>query len=118
MLAAGSQLGYDGVKTYAKAHGISDAPTLHVGASVVAAFLASAFAAPADVVMTQYQTAPQRGVHYNSVAECAVMVLREGGPMGFFRGWSMQFGRIAPLFCINMPLYEQIRTLAGLGFMD
>jgi hypothetical protein len=118
LLAAGSQLGYDGVKTVAKENGVADAPTLHVCASTVAAFLATTFSSPADILMTNYQTARQRGLNYNGVLHCASTMLKEHGVAVFFKGWSVQFARIAPVFAFNMPLYEQFRKLAGLTYMN
>ena len=44
-------------------------------------------------------------------------MIREEGPGLFFRGWSIYFARIVPVFLIYHPLMEQIRWLIGLGYM-
>ena len=36
----------------------------------------------------------------------------------FFRGWAPFFIRVVPLFTINLPLYEQIRRVMGIGYLD
>jgi len=119
VLSAGQQLGYDGCKTYCKQVGLlHDGPTLHFVASVCAAFLAATMAAPADVVLTRYQTAPQMGIHYRSVWHCASTMLSQEGSTVFLRGWLPFFARLVPLFCTYLPAMEQARRLLGIGYMS
>mmetsp|Transcript_45314 Transcript_45314/g.72740 ORF Transcript_45314/g.72740 Transcript_45314/m.72740 type:complete len:220 (+) Transcript_45314:829-1488(+) len=119
MLSAGAQLGYDYTKTELKSLGVLvDGPALHVISSVASAFLATTFCAPFDLIMTKYQSGPVLGIHYNSVFDCSRKIFQTNGLLGFYRGWSPLFMRICPLFAVNIPLYEQVRKLFGLTYLD
>jgi hypothetical protein len=43
---------------------------------------------------------------------------RHDGLPSFGRGWLPFFFRMAPIFAINMPLYEQLRRALGLSYME
>ena len=70
--------------------------------------------------MTRYQSAAQLpdGPQYRGLLHCAATIRREEGASVFFRGWTPMFARVAPLAVVFFPVYEQIRRLVGLGFMD
>ena len=87
-------------------------------ASINAALLMCTLSSPADVVATRYQSGPLLGHAYKSPAHCALMIAREEGFGAFYRGWTPFFLRHAPLLCVLMPLYEQLRHLLGLGYME
>ena len=92
---------------------------LHVFSSVVAAFLSSTLSVPADVVLTRYQASTEMGRSYpGGVLQCATVLYRESGVLGFFRGWVPLFMRVAPLYVCYLPLYEQLRRALGLGYLD
>mmetsp|Transcript_2540 Transcript_2540/g.4966 ORF Transcript_2540/g.4966 Transcript_2540/m.4966 type:complete len:307 (-) Transcript_2540:105-1025(-) len=119
MMSSGQFLGYDWTKTNAKAAGLlQEGPVLHVLASTVAAFLSTTFAAPFDIVFTRMQAAPTLGIHYDGVLDCARAMVREEGVMVFYRGWTVFFSRVAPVFTVMMPLWEQTRRLFGLNYMN
>jgi hypothetical protein len=67
--------------------------------------------------MTEYQTAPNRGIAYRSAAHCALQIARAEGPAGFARGWWPLFLRIAPTFAAFGACYEAARRLAGLDYL-
>ena len=137
LLSSGSQLGYDWTKTKCKCEACSasapgavwstaacrcggwlaDGPVLHLLASVASAFLASAMAAPLDLVLTRYQAAPLLGVHYNGVLHCIGSIARNEGLPGFYRGFLPLFLRLAPLWSVSLPFYEATRRLVGLSYM-
>ncbi|CAK9102491.1 Mitochondrial brown fat uncoupling protein 1 (UCP 1) (Solute carrier family 25 member 7) (Thermogenin) [Durusdinium trenchii] len=112
LLTAGQMFGYDGTKTTARRCGLQDDPMLHVAAAACAGFSAATLSAPADVVMTRYQSSSGQ-----TLLRCAGHVLEEGGPAGFFRGWTANFFRLAPTFTVGSLIYEQCRLLLGLGYM-
>jgi hypothetical protein len=117
LLSMGHLSGYDGAKTWAKAHGVArEGLVLHVAASFVGALLGCTLAAPGDRIMTEYQTAPQRGLHYRNGVHCALEIARKEGPAGFLRGWWPLFLRIAPTFAVFSAAYEASRKLAGLDY--
>eukprot|EP00435_Cladocopium_sp_Y103_P029284 s1487_g7.t1 len=93
LLTAGQMLGYDGTKTIARECGFADAPAVHVTAATVAGFSAASLSAPADTVLTQYQS--RGGL---SLLRCAEQMWQERGVAAFFRGWTANFLRLAPTF--------------------
>lgn len=136
LMNAGNTLGYDFTKTWWRRtilgrgvdgdtdgeQGVTEGQEgfgLHVLSSVVAALLSSTFSVPADVVLTRYQASAEMGHTYPGGAwECAAALYREGGAVGFFRGWAPLFMRVAPLYVCYLPLYEQFRKVLGLGYLD
>jgi len=120
LFSAGQTLGYDGAKTFLSQQNnyMKEGPALHVVGSVVAAFFATVLSAPADYVMTRYQSASQVGATYNGPTDCFLKIVREEGPLAFYRGWSPYFVRIVPVFLTFHPLFEQLRVLSGLNYMS
>jgi len=119
LMNAGNTLGYDFTKTYNKKHHIvPEGPALHVVASLAAALLSSTFSVPADFVMTRYQASSEMGRNYKSVLHCVKDLHAEGGVRGFFRGWTPLFTRVAPLYILYLPAYEQFRKAMGLDYLD
>ncbi|KAJ1622850.1 mitochondrial carrier domain-containing protein [Pavlovales sp. CCMP2436] len=117
LLSMGHLLGYDGGKQWAKSRGLmQEGPLLHASASVFAAFFSTTLASPGDRVMTEYQTAPNRGVRYSSALDCARSIMRREGMPGFFRGWLPMFLRMGPTFAAFGTGYEALRLLAGYDY--
>ncbi len=73
---------------------------------------------PADVLMTRYQAASQMGRSYRGLTQCALILVKEEGPIVFVRGWLPMFCRVAPLYIVYLPLYEQTRMFLGMTYMD
>lgn len=119
LFMAGQALGYDGTKTLLAQRNsvLKDGPVLHVLASATAALFAATFSAPADYIMTRYQTASQMKVAWSSPGACLMEVVKNEGPFVLYRGWLPYFGRIFPVFLTMLPLMEQLRYTAGLGYM-
>ena len=51
------------------------------------------------------------------VPGAAADILRKGGVLAFYRGFTPFVVRLGPVFLISLPLTEQIRRLAGLGYL-
>eukprot|EP00933_Yihiella_yeosuensis_P015498 TRINITY_DN13497_c0_g1_i2.p1 TRINITY_DN13497_c0_g1~~TRINITY_DN13497_c0_g1_i2.p1 ORF type:complete len:322 (+),score=45.42 TRINITY_DN13497_c0_g1_i2:83-1048(+) len=122
-LSASQLSAYDGTKTFAKSQGFSDGPLLHFTASQIAAVFCTTFSMPLDVVLTMYTSAQtlggeQKALYGSSPLQCAMAMLRKDGPMVFFRGWVPAFMRIAPTTTSSFFLYEQLRRLVGIGYLD
>lgn len=118
-LGAGQSLGYDGTKTVLSQRNqiMDDGPILHVFSSVVASFLATTMAAPADYVMTRYQAAFQFGAPFQDPAACLRHILYHDGVAVLYRGWSLSFVRMTPVFMLFSTLWEQFRAGLGLGYL-
>ncbi len=127
-ITSGQMLGYDGTKTLALLSSNSssatppenawlteDGPILHIFAATVAGFAAATTSAPADVLMTHYQSAPPG--RYKSVMHCAQALWRTAGISSFFRGWTANFLRLAPTFIFGITIYEQARRALGLPYL-
>lgn len=85
-------------KTYLKKTELSST-TQTITASAIAGFFASFFSLPFDFVKTrlQKQTKSASGVkQYNGMIDCVTKVVREEGPLRFYRGFSTYYIRIAP----------------------
>lgn len=115
----GVAFGYDGTKTLCKAHKLlDDGPRLHVVAAL-ASGVAQTACLPADVLMTRYQSSLQmKGAAYTGLGDCAASIWRQEGLRAFSRGWLPLCARTTPLALLFFPLYEQMRRVVGLGFMD
>ena len=80
---------------------------------------ATVFGMPCDYLFTQYTSAAQRGVRFDGLWHCARTLWREGGgPRAFYRGSSAFFVRVVPIFTLYFPIYEQVRKLMGMGYLD
>ena len=78
---------------------------------------AAVLSLPPDIVLNRYQGAPRMGVAYRSVAHCLSELVRNEGGLALFRGLGPQYAKLAPIFLFTLPLYEQLRRLAGLGYL-
>ena len=83
----------------------------------LAAGCAAVLSLPPDIVLNRYQGAPRMGVAYRSVAHCLSELVRNEGGLALFRGLGPQYAKLAPIFLFTLPLYEQLRRLAGLGYL-
>ena len=69
---------------------------------------------PLDVVRTRLFA----GGGMASAAEACVAVWREGGVLGFFRGWTAAYVRLGPILVFFPAVLEQTRRrLFGLEYM-
>lgn len=115
---------YDSTKTFLKANNYQDGPILHVIASQIAAVCCTTFSMPLDVVLTVYTSAQtlggERKARYGASGpfSCARAMLRHDGPGVFVRGWVPAFMRISPTTTSSFFLYEQLRRLVGIGYLD
>ena len=118
-IAGGNMWGYDLGKRTLKAQGFREGPLFHGVCSAFSAATASVLAAPADLVLNRFHAATARGSGspHASLAACAVAVVRHEGVWALFRGVGANFAKMAPTFLGTIPLYEQFRRLAGLGYL-
>lgn len=123
VLSASQLMAYDKTKTVLREH-VGEGPVLHCVASQVAAAFCTTCSMPLDVVLTVYQSAHSLGgdrkLRYGSRGPiaCAATMLKESGPRVFMRGWVPGFLRLSPTCTFSFWLYEQLRVLAGLGYLD
>jgi len=116
-ISGGQMSGYDVAKRTVRANGWREGLHTHVGCSLFAAGCAAVLSLPPDIVLNRYQGAPRMGVAYRSVAHCLSELVRNEGGLALFRGLGPQYAKLAPIFLFTLPLYEQLRRLAGLGYL-
>ena len=116
-IAAGQLSGYDAAKRAVRKSGIAEGAHTHVFCSLFAAGCASVLSLPPDIILNRYQGAPKLGLHYTSVGQCLSDLVRGEGVLALFRGLGPQYAKLAPIFLLTLPLYEQFRRLAGLGYL-
>merc|ERR1711874_161720 len=87
------------------------------GASAIAGFFASFFSLPFDFVKTMMQKQkpdPATGLlKYKSSVDCAVQVMKEGGPLRFYAGFPTFYVRIAPHAMITLIAQDAIKKQWG-----
>ena len=119
-LSSTQLMGYDLTKTTFLGRGwLEDGPVLHVTASLVASLLVCTCVMPLDVTLTRFQTGKIGiGRVYASPWQCASAMLHNEGAAVFMRGWTAMFARMGPSSVATFYLYEQIRILMGLTYLD
>eukprot|EP01135_Chromosphaera_perkinsii_P007358 Nk52_evm6s805 gene=Nk52_evmTU6s805 len=114
-------VGYDTSKkflteNYADSFG-SECVKTHILSSLMAGGYTTVFAAPVDVIKTRMMNnqrvpindlpgAPTKLV-YNNMLDCFMNIARHEGPLGFYKGASAYFGRVAPHVVCMFVFYEQ-----------
>ena len=123
-LSASQLMAYDEAKTKLKGSGVSDGPFLHLTSSMIAALVGTTCHMPFDVVLTVYQSAHSLGGERldrygrRGPLGCAFALIQESGPSVLLRGWVPAFVRLVPVSIFSFALYEQLRQLFGIGYLD
>merc|ERR1712073_215587 len=85
------------------------------GASAIAGFFASFFSLPFDFVKSIMQSQkpdPVTGeLQYKNALDCAMKVMKEGGPLRFYAGFPTFYVRIAPHAMITLIAQDNIKKL-------
>jgi len=115
-LGRGAQLSsYDHSKHLLKKHaGMKEGVPLHMVGSFLSGLAFATASAPADIVKTRLMADTQG--KYRGFADCLAGVVKEGGPLALFRGWTPSAARLAPHFTLSGVLMEQVRSLVGVGY--
>lgn len=48
---------------------------------------------------------------YNSLGDCFMQILKEGGPLGFYKGFIPIWSRFAPTTCLQLIIFEQLKRI-------
>mmetsp|Transcript_83540 Transcript_83540/g.132241 ORF Transcript_83540/g.132241 Transcript_83540/m.132241 type:complete len:295 (+) Transcript_83540:48-932(+) len=118
LIAGGQLFGYDTTKRFMVSQGVQEGPVVHLASSSVSAVSAVLASAPADVVLNRYQAGPRLGKHYSGLLDVASELVRTEGPLAFYKGVVPNVVKFLPLFLMSMPLFEQLRRLVGLGYLN
>jgi hypothetical protein len=94
---------------------LPDGPIIHFLASFVSGLVTTTATSPVDVIKTRVMNATHG--EYTGPLDCLLKLLRTEGPRALFRGWVPNYLRLGPHFIISLPLYEQLRSLLGAGYL-
>lgn len=102
---------YDQVKQMMVASGyFKDTVPTHLTSSVIAATIATVLTQPADVMKTRLMNA--KPGQYSGIGS-VFMEVAKNGPLGFFKGFTPAFVRLAPHTILLFVFFEQIRMAFG-----
>ncbi|KAH8079444.1 mitochondrial carrier [Cristinia sonorae] len=105
---------YDHVKQTLKSRGIMrEGAGLHFTSSLFAGFFCSVTSSPVDVVKVRLMT--DKHHQFKGALDCARQVLLHEGPMAFYKGFSMCWGRLGTHTIVSFLVFERLRLLFGVG---
>ncbi|GAA5844394.1 hypothetical protein JCM11251_007596 [Rhodosporidiobolus azoricus] len=111
-----SQLGcYDQVKHMLKRDfpaTFNEGFRTHLVASAIAGFCCSAASNPVDVIKVRMMT--DKTGHYRNALHCAALLLKNEGPLAYFKGFTMCFARLWPHSLVSLVVFEQLRKAVGM----
>jgi solute carrier family 25 oxoglutarate transporter 11 len=90
-----------------------DSLTTQLGAAGAAGLCCAVFSLPFDMLKSRLQNMQLDAngkAPYSGVADCAAKILKNEGPMAFFKGFTAYYGRCAPHAMIILMSIEQITS--------
>ena len=79
----------------------------------IAGFCMTCTVAPFDMMRTRLMNQPTDAKLYNGFADCFTKVLKNEGPLAFYRGFLPIWGRFAPQATLQLLVFEQMLRLTG-----
>ena len=86
-------------------------------AAVAAGFFMTCTVSPFDMIRTRLMNQPADAKIYNNAFDCAVKIVKNEGPLTFWRGFMPIWSRFAPTTTIQLIIFEQMRGLMGMKSM-
>lgn len=90
---------------------LKDDTKTHLIASLMAGTTATTLTQPLDVIKTRLMN--ETTGHYKGAMDVARSILKDYGPMGFFRGYVPAFVRLAPHTMLTFVFLEELRKRFG-----
>ena len=112
VLGATKMATYDVVKTEMRNRGIKEGPGLVFSASVVTGLAITITTSPATNLQTMIMSNKQGGG--GGMLPAAMEIMRTQGPVGFFRGFGMQWARFGPYAVVQFTAWEALRNACGM----
>lgn len=107
---------YDQLKQSLKRRGVmQESLALHFTASMFAGFICSVTSNPVDVVKVRVMNDKER--KYRNVLDCVRTMLKQEGPMAFYKGFSMCWARLGTHTVLCFVAFERLRALFGIAPM-
>lgn len=88
----------------------------HLTASLSAGITATTLTLPLDVIKTRLMN--ENTGHYRGALDVARSILKDYGPLGFFRGFLPAFVRLAPQTMLTFVFLEELRLRWGTPIYD
>ena len=82
-----------------------------------AGFFMTITVSPFDIIRTRLMNQPTDAKLYNGFVDCFGKILKNEGPLGFYKGFFPIWSRFAPTTCLQLIIFEQLRKATGLGGM-
>eukprot|EP00057_Strongylocentrotus_purpuratus_P030831 XP_782823.3 PREDICTED: solute carrier family 25 member 35 [Strongylocentrotus purpuratus] len=86
-----------------------------ITASMISGVAVVVFMTPFDVISTRLYNqgldGKGRGLYYRGFLDCFLKVLMKEGPLGFYKGWSASWFRLAPHTVLSLVFWDQTRIL-------
>merc|ERR1719181_2707673 len=108
---------YDTCKQMMKKSGIPDGIPLQFMSAFTAGFFMTCTVSPFDIIRTRLMNQPADAKIYNGFVDCFGKILKNEGPLGFYKGFIPIWSRFAPTTCLQLIIYEQLRKVTGMGGM-
>ena len=109
---------YDQCKMLVKNNmGIKEGVKLQFMAAFTAGFFMTITVSPFDIIRTRLMNQPTDVKLYSGFGDCFGQILKNEGPMGFYKGFIPIWSRFAPTTCLQLIIFEQLRVAIGLGEM-
>lgn len=105
---------YDICKTYMKTLGFNDGLQLQFMSAFSAGFFMTCTVSPFDIIRTRLMNQPSDAKLYNGFFDCAMKIVQNEGPLGFWKGFMPIWGRFAPTTTLQLIIFEQLRKAAGM----
>ena len=106
---------YDTCKTFCKSKGFKDGIPLQFMSAFTAGFFMTCTVSPFDIIRTRLMNQPSENKIYSGFVDCFMKILKNEGPLGFYKGFIPIWSRFAPTTCLQLLIFEQLRKLLGLG---
>lgn len=109
---------YDQCKVFCKKNlGIKDGVQLQFMSAFTAGFFMTCTVSPFDIIRTRLMNQPTDAKLYNGFVDCFLKMLKNEGPLGFYKGFIPIWSRFAPTTCLQLIIFEQLRKASGMSAM-
>ena len=105
---------YDTCKGVCRTAGVPDGILLQFMSAFSAGFFMTCTVSPFDIVRTRLMNQPADAKLYNGFADCVAKMLKNEGPLGFYKGFIPIWSRFAPTTCLQLIIFEQLRGIMGM----
>ena len=86
---------------------LSDGIACHLVCGSLSGFNAVCVGSPVDVMKTKMMNAPKG--YYKNPLDCVQKILKQEGPLAFYKGFAPNLGRLASWNCVMFLTLEQVK---------